>query len=263
LKDLKIYFTDEGLRLCALIKLHDMLPEISAEAVLVLESFDFKPGMHIFIFRLKGQPKFSFAEQSNKVYVGFLRYIFENVVGPKRILESIGRALNEMDFLIWDEEREGRVTLDLDKHPEAQKLFAKTVPLIGVKIIDYVGIREIIIRRSEVELRPKIHVDEFQYQSVFEQAADKVRKEMNAASAIASDKKRIFNRLRERVKRYPDALQAHIERELPKLKETTGKLGGGTLGRDQLFMGGDERSECASGSQVYSYCCPALLCQPY
>jgi hypothetical protein len=120
LKDLKIYFTDEGLRLCALIKLHDMLPEISAEAVLVLESFDFKPGMHIFIFRLKGQPKFSFAEQSNKVYVGFLRYIFENVVGPKRILESIGRALNEMDFLIWDEEREGRVTLDLDKHPEAQ-----------------------------------------------------------------------------------------------------------------------------------------------
>jgi uncharacterized membrane protein YkvA (DUF1232 family) len=226
LKDLKIYFTDEGLRLCALIKLHDMLPEISAEAILVLESFDFKPGMHIFIFRLKGQPEFSFPEQSNKVYVGFLRYIFENVVGPKRILESIGRALNEMDFLIWDEEREGRVTLDLDKHPEAQKLFAKTVPLIGVKIIDYVGIREIIIRRSEVELRPKIHVDEFQYQSVFEQAADKVRKEMNAASAIASDKKRIFNRLRERVKRYPDALQAHIERELPKLKETTGKLGG-------------------------------------
>ena len=226
MKDLKIYFTDEGLRLCALIKLHDMLPEISAEVILVLESFDFKPGTHIFIFRLKGQPKFSFPEQSNKVYVGFLRYIFENVVGPKRILESIGRALNEMDFLIWDEEREGRVTLDLDKHPEAQKLFAKTVPLIGVKIINYVGIREIIIRRSEVELRPKIHVDEFQYQSVFEQAADKVRKEMNAASAIASDKKRIFNRLRERVKQYPDALQAHIERELPKLKETTGKLGG-------------------------------------
>ena len=79
LKDLKIYFTDEGLRLCALIKLHDMLPEISAEAVLVLESFDFKPGMHIFIFRLKVSR--SLVSQSSQIrfmwafFVTFLRML--------------------------------------------------------------------------------------------------------------------------------------------------------------------------------------------
>jgi uncharacterized membrane protein YkvA (DUF1232 family) len=200
-----------------------MLPDIIVEATLVLESFDFKPGTHTFTFRLPGRLEYRFPELSNKVYVGFLGYICENIVTSKRILDFIGQTLNGIEYLVWDEES---ITFDLDKHPEAKKSFDKRVPLIGTKYIDFIGIKEIIIRNSEVELRLKVYTDDFKFQNVFVQAAEKVRQEMNAASTIPSDKKQIFERLMERVKQYPDTLQAHIEGELPKLKETTGKIGG-------------------------------------
>ncbi len=221
---MQIYFTDDGLGFCVTLKrLYKMLPDIIVEATLVLDSFDFKPGTHIFTFRLPGWLEYRFPELSNKVYVGFLHCICENIVTSKRILDFIGQTLNGIEYLAWDEES---ITFDLDKHPEALKLFDKRVPLIGTKYIDFIGIKEIIIRNGEVELRLKVYTDDFKFQNIFVQAAEKVYQEMNAASAVASDKKQIFSRLLERVKQYPDALQAHVEKELPELKDTADKIGG-------------------------------------
>lgn len=192
-----------------------------AELVFALDSFEFKPGRHIFAFRFKEKPEFAFPEQGNQAYVGFLSYIFKKVAGSKRITEILSRNLNKTGFLSWDDDL---IVLDLDKHPEAEKLFGKRVPIIGTKIFDFVGIKEIIFGKGEVILKLKIWSDELlnNYQELLDQAAGNGRQE----AAALSEKKQTFSRLLQRVKEYPDALQAHVERELPKLKGCAGKIGG-------------------------------------
>lgn len=222
LKDVKIFFIDEGLRLFAALKPHKLLPDVVVEINFALDSFDFRPGAHIFNFRLIEKPKLTFPEQRGKVSKRILTFAFEKIPGSKRIVEIVKRNLDGMEFLAWDYDR---VTLNLDKHPEAEKLFDKRVPLIGTKIFDYVCIKEILFRKGEVILKPKIYPDELleNYQEIRDHvAAGRESKE----TAAASERKQIFSRVLQKVKEFPDVLQAHVEEELPKLKETTGKVGG-------------------------------------
>lgn len=195
---------------------------MTAEIIFVLDSFEFKPGRHIFTFRIAEQPEFVFPGQHSKAYVGLYRFIFRKLAGSNRVIGILRENLNKTEFLSWDD---GLIALDLDKHPEKEKLFGKRVPILGVKIFDFVGIKEIAIKNGEVILKPKIYSQEFMNncQQIFEQAAERVSQEEPAA---ITEKKQTFSRLLERVKKYPDALQAHVERELPKLKETAQNIGG-------------------------------------
>ena len=221
LKDVKLYFIDEGLRLCATVKPHRMLPDVVVDLHFSLDSFEFTPQAHIFTLKLAEKPEFKFPEIKNTLYVGMLSYIFNKAAGSKRAIEVLRKNLNKTGFLSWDN---GLIAIDLDKHPEKEKLFGKRVPIIGAKLFDFVGIKEIIFGEGEVVLKPKIYSQEFlkNCQQLFEQAAEKVRQEEPAA---ITEKKQTFFRLVERVKEYPDALQAHVEREFPKLKDCAGKIG--------------------------------------
>lgn len=187
-----------------------------------LDSFDFRPGVHVFNFRFAEKPKLTFPEQRNKVILRTFKFIFDKIVGSRRSIKVVSRNLKGMEFLTWDYDR---VTLDLDKHPEAQKLFDKRVPLIGTRIFDYVGIKEILFGRGEVVLKPKIYPDELveKIHDIRDQVATGREREETPAT---SERKKIFSRVVQRVKQFPDTLQAHVEQELPKLKETTGKIGG-------------------------------------
>jgi len=187
-----------------------------------LDSFEFTPQAHNFTLKLAEKPEFRFPEQGNRLYARILSYIFKKAAGSKRAIEILRQNLNKTGFLSWDD---GLIAIDLDKHPEKEKLFGKRVPIIGAKIFDFIGIKEIIFGEGEVVLKLKIYSHEFlkNCQQVVEQAADRVRQEEPAA---IKEKKQTFSRLVERVKEYPDALQAHVEREFPKLKECAGKIGG-------------------------------------
>ncbi|MGB4503858.1 MAG: YkvA family protein [Syntrophaceticus sp.] len=222
LKGVKILFIEEGLRLYAALKPHNLLPDVVVEINLALDSFDFRPGAHIFNFKFTEKPKLDFPEQRNSAGLRVLNFVFEKIVGSKRIIGIVSRNLKEMEFLTWDYDR---VALDLDKHPEAQKLFDKRAPLIGTKIFDYVGIKEILFGKGEVVLKPKIYADGFveKIQDIREQvAAGREPKE----TADTAERKQIFSRVVQRVKQFPDVFQAHVEQELPKLKETTAQIGG-------------------------------------
>ena len=223
LEDIKLLFTDGRLRLIAALNPHKMLPDVTAEITFALDSFEFKPERHIFIFRITEQPEFTFPEQSSKLYVGLFSFLFRKLAGSKRAIEILRQNLNKTGFLSWDD---GLITLDLDKHPAKEKMFGKRVPIIGTKIFDFVGVKEIMIKSGEVILKPKIYSHEFlnNCQNIFQQAAEKVQQP--AEPTAITEKKQTFSRLLERVKEYPDALQAHVERELPKLKETAGQIGG-------------------------------------
>jgi uncharacterized membrane protein YkvA (DUF1232 family) len=234
LKDVKVFFIDGGLCLCAALKPHRLLPDVMVEINFALDSFDFRPGAHNFNFRFTEKPKLTFPEQRNKASLRILNFIFEKIVGSKRIIGIVSRKLNEMSFLAWDYDR---VTLDLDKHPEAKKLFEKRVPLIGMKIFDFVGVKEILFGKGEVVLKPKIYPDDLveKFQDVRDLvAAGRERKETTVTVATAatnattatSEREQIFSRVVQRVKQFPDTLQAHVEKELPKLKETTAQIGG-------------------------------------
>ncbi|MFY9140590.1 MAG: YkvA family protein [Thermacetogeniaceae bacterium] len=222
LKDVKLYFIDEGLHLCAAVKPHRMLPDVVVDLRFSLYSFEFTPQAHIFTLKLVEKPELTFPELTNRLYVGILSYIFNKAAGSKRAIEILRHNLNKTGFLSWDD---GLVAIDLDKHPEKEKLFGKRVPIIGVKFFDFVGIEEIMFGEGEVILKPKIYSHEFlkNCQQVFEQAAERMRQ---AEPAAIKEKKQTFSRLVQRVKEYPDALQAHVERELPKLKDSAGKIGG-------------------------------------
>jgi hypothetical protein len=157
LKDVKVFFIDGGLCLCAALKPHRLLPDVMVDINFALDSFDFRPGAHNFNFRFTEKPKLTFPEQRSKVSLRILNFIFEKIVGSKRIIGIVSRKLNEMSFLAWNYDR---VTLDLDKHPEAKKLFEKRVPLIGMKIFDFIGVKEILFGKGEVVLKPKIYPDD-------------------------------------------------------------------------------------------------------
>lgn len=197
---------------------------------LTLDSFDFRPGVRIFNFRLTGKPEFTFPECRNKVCVKFLTFIFEKIAGSNRIIEILSRTLNGREFLTWDRDL---ITLDLDKHPEADKLFEKRLPLIGTKIFDYVGIKEILFRKSEVVLNLKIFQDDplKNYQEILDHAAAGKDRTVTAA---ASDSKQTFSHLLQKVKQSPDEIQTRVEQELTKLKKTAGKIGGKLWDRSHL-----------------------------
>ena len=227
---MKIYFTAGGLRLWAALKPHRLIPDVEAEISIALDSFDFRPGAHVFNFRFARKPEITFPEQRKRFYTKFLIFAFNKLAGSKRIVEIMSRTVNEMGFLTWDYDR---ITLNLDKHPEADKLFEKRVPIIGTKIFDYVGIKEILFMKSELVLKPVIHPDELlkHYQEIRDLvAAGIARKETEVIprqeTTAIPDYKQTFSRLLEKVKESPDALQAHVEQELPKLKETAVQIGG-------------------------------------
>ena len=118
-----------------------MLPDVVADLHFSLDSFEFTPQAHNFTLKLAEKPEFRFPEQGNRLYARILSYIFKKAAGSKRAIEILRQNLNKTGFLSWDD---GLIAIDLDKHPEKEKLFGKRVPIIGAKIFDFIGIKEII-----------------------------------------------------------------------------------------------------------------------
>lgn len=216
LKSVRVSLSDDLIQITADLIPNKIISDVTVIMNFVLETFEFRPGLHFITFKLIGSPKVTGQGRVKGVLLKFIASVIDKTHGITKIVSDL---VSGFDFISADDER---VTVLLDALPAFQKMLDKRVPLIGARYLDYVGIKEIIIRQGEVALKPEVYTGKGQkLEDVkIQDQLGEIKTEMVQKS------KKLFYAFCRKIKVNPDVMQDVVVNKLwVKVKRNIENLG--------------------------------------